>query len=84
MFNIVSFSDDDILRWVNTDGSSHILPTIKIQVRGVGIFSLRTLQVSQFAKSYYRYHNLLSMPLENQGGNESTGFYWEKIIIEDQ
>ncbi|EGR26888.1 leishmanolysin family protein, putative [Ichthyophthirius multifiliis] len=82
--HILGFSDDDVKRWVNSNGLPYTNPITKQIIRGVEKQLLSTPHVLAFAKKYYGCENLKGMPLEDQGGSGSAGSHWEQTAIADE
>ncbi|EGR26887.1 leishmanolysin family protein, putative [Ichthyophthirius multifiliis] len=82
--HILGFSDEDIPKWVNSNGIAYAKPTITQKIRDIDSLLLTTPHVLAFARKYFGCPTLVGMPLQNQGNGNSKNSHWLNTIMQNE
>lgn len=88
--HVLGFSGWGMQYWIDPETGSYYLDnvskiTLKKTVFGVdNVIVLKSKNVLQTARDYYKCDSLEGLPMENQGGSGSFGSHWERDLVADE
>lgn len=81
--HILGFSNDLFARYVDSTGRQRSTSEVvtNIQIGSESFTAIKLPEVLNYAINYFGCSNIQGMPLENNGGDGSSGSHWEKLFL---